>query len=81
MATEKEFIRLPYRIAKSLLEEKIFNLNHEIERILKKWNQTSIEDFIQATREGKIPEAETDAIIVGNLHEKLLEFEQLYNDL
>ena len=69
---------LPYGIAKDLIEQRIFELNHQVERILKKWNQTSLEGFTSATRSGKIPEAETDALIVENLSEKVSELEKIY---
>ena len=69
---------LPYVIGKDLIEQRIFDLNRQVESLLKKWNQTSLEGFTSATRSGKIPEAETDALIVENLSEKVSELEKIY---
>ena len=72
---------LPYGIAKDLIEQRIFELNHQVESILKKWNQTSLEVFTSATRSGKIQEAETDALIVENLSDKVRELEKYLEEL
>ena len=61
-----------------MIEQRIFDLNRQVESLLKKWNQTSLEGFTSATRSGKIPEAETDALIVENLSEKVSELEKIY---
>ena len=77
----EKLVTLPYAVARDLLEEKIRWLNQEIEKILVKWNQTDVDTFQEVTRQGKIPEAETDAIIAGNLDEKLAEYRKLYREL
>ena len=74
---EKDFVKLPYKIAKNLVEDKINDLNKRIEKILTKWNQTSIEQFIRLTKDGKLPEAEIDAIVTENLAEKVNELRSL----
>lgn len=74
---ENEFVKLPYKVAKNLIEEKISELNNQIETILTKWNQMSIDSFTKLSREGKIPEAEMDAIVIENLKEKLEEYKKL----
>ncbi|MFX0063159.1 MAG: hypothetical protein ACFFC7_13355 [Candidatus Hermodarchaeota archaeon] len=79
--SNEKLVSLPYSIACELLESKIRSLNLQIEQILKKWNQVDIETFQEATKRGELPEAETDAIIVGNLSAKLVEYEKLYQNL
>ncbi len=74
---EKEFVKLPYKVAKSLFEDKLSDLNKKIEKFLTKWNKTSIEQFVKLTKEGKLPEAETDAIVIENLSDKVQELQSL----
>ncbi len=78
---EKRQVSLPYGVARELIESKVRDLNQKIDLILTKWNQTDIEAFQDGARRGKIPEAETDAIIIGNLTEKLEKYNQLLQDL
>jgi len=47
--TEKT-VKIPYTIVDSLISEKIRALNLKIEKILKRWNQTDVETFQEATR-------------------------------
>lgn len=74
-------VKIPLSIANELLEFKVRSLRSEIEQILTKWNQTSVEIFQSKTRSGEIPEAETEAIIIGNLVEHLNEYEELLQGL
>ena len=74
-------VKIPYHVARDLLETKIRFLRTEIENILIKWNQKDVETFQTATREGKILEAETDAIIIGNFIKKLKQYENILNEL
>lgn len=78
---EQRQVVIPYDLARDLLESKIRGLRQEIERILEKWGQQDIEALQTATRKGTLPEAETDAIILGNLSEKLREYEELLTTL
>ena len=78
---ETRQIVLPYELALDLLESKIRSLRQEIERLLDKWGQHDVETFQTSTRQGKNPEAETDAIVIGNLSEKLQEYESLLETL
>jgi len=73
---ESRQVVLPYDLARDLLESKIRSLRLEIERILEKWSHHDVEAFQNATRSGTLPEAESDAIIIGNLTEKLREYEE-----
>ncbi|MHA1911098.1 MAG: hypothetical protein ACTSYA_05300 [Candidatus Kariarchaeaceae archaeon] len=75
--TNEQEVSIPYSIAKSLVENKIRSLNKEIEKILIKWNQKDIEKFQEETKKGNIPEAETEAIIAGNLMKKLKELKEI----
>ncbi len=78
---EKKQVSLPYVVARELIESKVRNLNQKVDSILTRWNQTDIEAFQEAVRSGEIPEAETDAIIVGNLMEKLDKYNHLLQKL
>ena len=78
---EKKQVSLPYGVARELIESKVRNLNQKVDSILTRWNQTDIEAFQEAVRSGEIPEAETDAIIVGNLMEKLDKYNYLLQKL
>ena len=78
---EKRQVSLPYGVARELIDSKVRDLNQKIDLILTKWNQTDIEAFQDGVRRGEIPEAETDAIIIGNLTEKLETYNQLLQDL
>ena len=72
---------MPYGVARELIESKVRDLNQKIDLILTKWNQTDIEAFQDGVRRGEIPEAETDAIIIGNLAGKLEKYNQLLQNL
>lgn len=74
-------VQLPLSIVNELLEFKVRSLRGEIEIILTKWNQVSVETFQAKTRAGEISEAETDAIIAGNLAEQLDEYDKLLQGL
>lgn len=78
---EKKRVSLPYGVALELIESKVRELNQRIDSILTKWNQTDIEAFQGGVQHGDIPEAETDAIIIGNLAEKLDIYNQLLQNL
>ncbi|MHA2253494.1 MAG: hypothetical protein ACXAD7_24260 [Candidatus Kariarchaeaceae archaeon] len=83
MASESDQrkVELPYSLAQSLLQSKIKELRERINTILETWNQKDAMIFQEDTRAGKIPEAEMDAIRIGNLIENLKEFEEIYNNL
>lgn len=74
-------VSLPYEIARGLIESKIRDLNQKVDQILTKWNQVDIDAFQKGVREGKISEAETDAIIAGNLVERLYELKKIFQNL
>ena len=83
MASESDSkkVEIPYSIAKDLLESKIKDLRERVNEILADWNQKDAEEFQRLTREGKIPEAEMDAIRIGNIIESLNEYEEIYTNL
>lgn len=74
-------VSLPFGIARELIEGKVRDLNQKIDLILTKWNQTDVEAFQEGVRQGEIPEAETDAIITGNLTDKLEKYKELLQSL
>ena len=68
-------------LAIDLIETKLREIKSQIAEILKKWDQNSVQTMIQLSREGKLPESETDAISLTNLHEKKTELENLAENL
>ena len=78
---ENRQVSLPYEIVRELIDSKIRDLNQKVDHILTKWNQTDVETFQKGVRQGEIPEAETDAIITGNLIERLDKFKKLLQNL
>ncbi len=50
-----------------LISYKLRNIQREIEKILERWNETSIERFIQKAKDGTYEEAENDAIDIRQL--------------
>ena len=50
-----------------LIDFKLKYLKEEIERILRKWNYTSLNAFLEHSKDGTLSEAEEDAIILTNL--------------
>jgi len=65
-----------------LIDFKLKYLKEEIERILKKWNYTSLTTFLEHSKNGTLSEAEEDAIILTNLidqRESLLQKKTSWN--
>ena len=60
-------ITLENEIAEDLIKFKLQHIQETITRILNKWNEDNIEDFIRKTRSGELPEAELDAITIRQL--------------
>ena len=81
LESDEKKVEIPYSIAQALLESKIKELRDRVNEILVTWNQKDAEEFQKLTREGKIPEAEIDAIRIGNIIERLHEFEEIYSNL
>ena len=81
LESDSKKVEIPYTIAKDLLESKIKDLRERVNEILVTWNQTDSEEFQRMTREGKIPEAEMDAIRIGNIIDSLNEYEKIYANL
>lgn len=81
LESDPKKVEISYSIAKTLLESKINELIGRVNEILETWNQKDAEEFQQLTREGKIPEAEMDAIRIGNIIESLNEYEDIYVNL
>jgi vacuolar-type H+-ATPase subunit C/Vma6 len=63
--------------AKDLAYYKIRHISNEIQEILDKWEFSNIDDFLNATKEGKTGEdAIDDAIELQNLRDTLTELEE-----
>jgi len=58
-----------------LVDFKLSRLRKEIERILKKWDYSSSNTFLEDARNGTISEAEHDAIILKNLEDEIDELD------
>ena len=53
-----------------LVDFKLNYLKEEITRILKKWNYSSSNEFLQHAKDGTLSEAEEDAIVLKNLEDQ-----------
>lgn len=70
-------VSISYEIAKDLVQTKQELIRIEINSILKKWNQESVEILIQRAKSGELEEAEHDAILLTNYIDELKELEHL----
>ena len=73
-------ISMDKALAQDLIDTKLRSIKNQIREILTKWNQSSIEEMIRLSREGKLPESELDAIGLTNLQQKIFELEQFQRD-
>ena len=70
MSTKMATIPVEKEILEDLVNSKLKQLTQKINSILKKWNYTSIEDFLNHAADGTLQEAEMDAISLTNLLER-----------
>lgn len=63
-------VSLDRNIAKELISFKLRSIQAEISSILEIWRYSSIEDFINDVKLGKLKEAENDAIDIRHLAEE-----------
>ena len=70
-------ITLDSETARDLIETKLRVLTEKIEKVLKKWNINSIDEYIKGAKTGTLSEAENDAIDLQNLRDKRNEIEKL----
>ena len=75
--TESGHITIDFRLAKDLIDTKHNLIIKEINNILSKWDQDSIEEFIDKAKSGELDNAEHDAILIGNYVDELKELENL----
>ena len=68
-------------LAKDLIDSKLRNIKAQISEILEKWNQPSVENMIQLSRDGKLPESEIDAIGLTNLQQKMFNLEKYQRNM
>jgi hypothetical protein len=60
-------ISLDKSIVSDLINFKLRFITNEIELILVRWNESSIDDFLDKARDGTLKEAENDAIELKQL--------------
>lgn len=60
---------------------KLRNIQLEIQEILEKWKTTSIEDFLQQSKNGLLDESENDAIDLKQLIKEELELQNLIDKI
>ncbi len=60
-------IKLEKSEVEELINYKLRNLHKEIQNILDRWNETSIDNFVEKARNGTYEEAENDAIDIRQL--------------
>lgn len=77
MINNENTVTLKYEIAKDLIDTKQSLIIKEINKILKKWNEESIESLINHAKSGELEEAEHDAILIGNYADELKELKGL----
>ena len=67
-------VSLDKKVAEELITFKLRRIQAIIEEILQRWNENSIEDFLEKARDGTLEEAENDAV---ELRQLVFEEEQL----
>ena len=67
-------VTLEKPLARELINFKLRYIVKEIDEILDRWNEKSIDSFLQKAKDGRLEEAENDAI---ELRQLLLEEEKL----
>ncbi|MBA7541899.1 hypothetical protein ES705_34215 [subsurface metagenome] len=60
-------VKLEKSEVEELINYKLRNLHKEIQNILDRWNETSIDKFVEKARNGTYGEAENDAIDIRQL--------------
>ncbi len=60
-------VSIEKEILEDLINHKLHYLQEDIENILKKWNYTISEHFLEDVENGTIRNAEDDAIVLRNL--------------
>lgn len=60
-------VKLEKSEVEELINYKLRNLHKEIQNILDRWNETSIDKFVEKARNGTYEEAENDAIDIRQL--------------
>ena len=70
-------ITLKYEVAKDLIQTKQDLLRSEIRKVLQKWNESSVDEFLNKVKVGDIEEGEHDAILLTNYLSELHELENL----
>ena len=60
-------VKLEKSEVEELINYKLRNLHKEIQNILDRWNETSIDKFVEKARDGTYEEAENDAIDIRQL--------------
>ncbi|MHA1166546.1 MAG: hypothetical protein ACTSRU_01910 [Candidatus Hodarchaeales archaeon] len=74
-------ISIDQNLARDLIKTNLRVINAEIAIVLENWKYSSPELFISDTREGRVPEAESDAIVITNLLDRKIELERILNDI
>ena len=68
-------ISIDKELARDLIDSKLRELDKKIKLILTKWNFDNVDDFVQATKDGKLEEESIDdAISIQNLVDKRDEY-------
>ncbi len=67
-------ILIDLKLLMDLVDFRITYLTEEINRILKKWNQTSLNDFLTHSKDGTLSMAEVDAVHIKRLMDEMEDF-------
>ena len=68
-------------IVKELVTFKLNYVTKEIEKILSRWNEVNIDDFLEKAKKGRLEEAENDAIDLKQLILEQIKLSNYYKTL
>ena len=72
-------VTLPRDEILKMLGQQMSRLDKRILRIVNRWNQVSVEAFLEKAKKGEIENAEMDAIVMTNLLEERDRLNRLYD--
>ena len=74
-------VKLEKSEVEELINYKLRNLHKEIQNILDRWNETSIDKFVEKAHDGTYEEAENDAIDIRQLVLEQKKLQELHEKL
>ncbi len=68
-------------LAEDLIKFKLKSIQETIRKILDKWHESNIDDFLNKAKIGELPDAELDAITIKQLVKDLDKLENLLKQI